>query len=93
LFAVLRSIIGFNIPALILKRPRANISKQTPPRGFAANHLKGKTMTEVKMTTTLYFSVPLGESPTEYIEELLSLDKLEMLARVTDFTDGEIELS
>jgi hypothetical protein len=50
-------------------------------------------MTEVKMTTTLYFSVPLGESPTEYIEELLSLDKLEMLERVTDFADSEIELT
>jgi hypothetical protein len=50
-------------------------------------------MTEVKMKTTLYFNVPLGENPSEYIEELLSLNKIEMLERVTDFLDGEIELN
>lgn len=50
-------------------------------------------MTEVKMHTTLYFNVPMGESPTEYIEELSSLSKEELLKRATDVGDGEIELN
>ena len=50
-------------------------------------------MTELKMHTTIYFKVPLGESPEEYIEELKSLDKQEMLRRATDFGDGELELN
>ena len=50
-------------------------------------------MTEIKMTTTLYFKVPLGEDIEDFIQELQSLPKLEMLERVTDFTDGEIKLT
>jgi hypothetical protein len=50
-------------------------------------------MTEVKMNTTIYFNVPMGESPTEYIEELLSLSKEELQTRITDIGDGEIELN
>lgn len=50
-------------------------------------------MTEVKMHTTLYFNVPMGESPTEYIAELESLSKEELLKRATDVGDGEIELN
>ena len=46
-------------------------------------------MIEVKMHTTLYFNVPMGESPTDYIEELLSLSKEELLTRATDVGDGE----
>lgn len=50
-------------------------------------------MTEVKMNTTLYFKVPLGTDPEDYIEELLEMPKLEMLGRATDFGDGELELT
>jgi hypothetical protein len=50
-------------------------------------------MTELKMTTTLYFKVPLGMDTDEYIEELLDLPKMEMLERATDFGDGELELT
>ncbi len=42
-------------------------------------------MTELKMNTTLYFKVPLGESAEDYMNELLSLPKLELLERATDF--------
>jgi hypothetical protein len=48
-------------------------------------------MTELKMHTTLYFKVPLGMDADEYIDELLSLPKVEMLERATDFGDGELE--
>ena len=54
---------------------------------------KGGSMTELKMNTTLYFKVPLGEKPEEYMEELLSLDKVDLLARATDYGDGELELN
>lgn len=50
-------------------------------------------MTELKLHTTIYFKVPLGEDPQEYIQELMSLDKLEVLARATDYGDGEIEIN
>lgn len=49
-------------------------------------------MTEVKMHTTLYFNVPMGEVPSEYIKELQSLTKEELIQRITDVGDGEIEL-
>jgi hypothetical protein len=48
-------------------------------------------MTELKMHTTIYWKVPLGTDPEDYMAELLSLPKLEMLERATDFGDGELE--
>lgn len=48
---------------------------------------------EIKMHTTIYFKVPLGENPEEYIKELLSLDKLDVLARATDYGDGNLEIN
>ncbi len=58
----MKLIIGSNIPALIPKRPPANISKQTPPHGFAANHLKGKKMTKneqksLELVQQVYFDL------------------------------------
>jgi hypothetical protein len=50
-------------------------------------------MTELKIHTTLYFKVPLGTDPEEYMDELRELPKLEMLERATDFGDGELELN
>ena len=50
-------------------------------------------MTEVKMHTTIYFKVPLGENPDDYIKELMSLDKIELLSRATDCGDAEIEVN
>ena len=50
-------------------------------------------MTELKMNTTLYFAVPLGENPSEYLEELKELNKIDLLARATDLLDSEIELT
>jgi hypothetical protein len=50
-------------------------------------------MTEVKMHTTIYFKVPLGEDSSEYIKELMSLSKEELAQRITDIGDGEIELN
>lgn len=48
-------------------------------------------MTELKIHTTMYFKVPLGIDPQDYIEELLQMSKLEMLERATDFGDGKLE--
>lgn len=50
-------------------------------------------MTEIKMHTTIYFNVPLGEVPSEYMEELLSLSKEDLAQRITDIGDGELELN
>jgi hypothetical protein len=50
-------------------------------------------MTEVKMHTTIYFKVPLGEDSNEYIKELMNLSKEELAQRITDIGDGEIELN
>lgn len=50
-------------------------------------------MTELKMHTTIYFNVPMGEVPSEYLDELKSLSKEELINRITDFGDGEIELN
>jgi hypothetical protein len=50
-------------------------------------------MTECKMKTILYFNVPLGEEPSEYLEELKQLNKKELIERITDLLDSEIELS
>lgn len=50
-------------------------------------------MTELKIHTTIYFTVPIGEVPSEYMEELKSLSKEELIERITDFGDGELELN
>lgn len=50
-------------------------------------------MTELKMHTTLYFNVPMGEVPSEYMEELKSLSKEELIQRITDVGDGDIEIN
>ena len=50
-------------------------------------------MTEIKMHTTIYFNVPLGEVPSEYMEELLGLSKEDLAQRITDIGDGDLELN
>jgi hypothetical protein len=46
---------------------------------------------EIKMHTTIYWEVPPGRDPEEYMQELSQMSKLESLARATDFGDSELE--
>ena len=44
-------------------------------------------MTEIKMHTTIYWEVPEGRDPENYIQELSEMPKLDALAKATDFGD------
>ena len=48
-------------------------------------------MTEIKMHTTIYWKVPFGTDPEDYMQELSEMPKMEALARATDFGDGDLE--
>ena len=42
---------------------------------------------EIKMHTTIYWEVPEGRDPEEYMQELSNMSKLDALAKATDFGD------
>ena len=42
---------------------------------------------EIKMHTTIYWEVPEGRDPQEYMQELANMSKLDALAKATDFGD------
>ena len=42
-------------------------------------------MKEVKLNVTLYFTVPVGKDPGQFVEELQNMSQREMLSEVTDF--------
>ena len=48
-------------------------------------------MNELKLSTTVYFEVPLGYTIDSYREYLLSLSKVEMLRLATDCGDVILE--
>lgn len=48
---------------------------------------------EIKMHTTIYWEVPEGRDPEEYMQELSEMDKLDALAKATDFGDSDLEMN
>jgi hypothetical protein len=48
---------------------------------------------EIKMHTTIYWEVPEGRDPEEYMQELSEMPKLDALAKATDFGDSELEVN
>jgi hypothetical protein len=50
-------------------------------------------MTEIKMHTTIYWKVPFGVDPEEYMQELSEMSKLDSLAKATDFGDDQLEVN
>lgn len=48
---------------------------------------------EIKMHTTIYWEVPEGRDPAEYIEELSNMSKLDALVKATDFGDSVFEIN
>jgi hypothetical protein len=48
-------------------------------------------MIEIKMHTTIYWEVPEGRDPEEYMQELSKMPKLKSLALATDFGDSNFE--
>jgi hypothetical protein len=49
-------------------------------------------MTEIKMHTTIYWTVPEDQSPEEYVEQLSRMSKLDVLAKADDFGDSNFEI-
>lgn len=49
--------------------------------------------TEIKMHTTIYWEVPEGRDPEDYMQELSEMSKLDALAKATDFGDSELEIN
>jgi len=49
-------------------------------------------MVEIKMHTTIYWTVPDGKDPIKYMEELSNMTKLDALCKADDFGDSNFEI-
>jgi hypothetical protein len=48
---------------------------------------------EIKMHTTIYWTVPEGKDPEQYMKELSQMSKLDALAKADDFGDDQYEIN